>query len=291
MKSVDLVFWSAAARTYDFKGHVEAARAGGFTSMAIAPEVYQAALEDGISPRDMRKMAEDIGAPLRYMDSLADWAPRRVPTECSADLRARFDVPTDYCFRMCDKLGLTSILAVPGYDAGDCQLPELTDGFGKLCERARTEGYWIDLEFMPFRGMPNLSDAWDIIQGVRPDNAGILVDVWHFSKGDYDMDLLRSIPGEYLVGMQVDDGVMHQVGSSLFDDTSNYRNFPGEGEMAVAEIIKLIADKGHLRHVGPEVFSLEADALAPTEVGIRCGDTTRSVLRDAGVPYLTRQNA
>lgn len=289
MKSVDLVFWSAAARTYDFKGHVEAARAGGFTSMAIAPEVYQAALEDGISPRDMRKMADDIGAPLKYMDSLADWAPRRVPTECSPDLRARFDVPTDYCMRMCEKLGLNTILAVPGYDAGDCHLQELIDGFGKLCDRARIEGYWIDLEFMPFRGMTNLSDAWDIIQGVKPDNAGILVDVWHFSKGAYDMDLLRSIPGEYLVGMQVDDGVMHQVGTSLFDDTSNYRNFPGEGSMAVVEIIKLIADKGHLRHVGPEVFSLEADALAPTEVGIRCGETTRNVLRQAEVPYLTRK--
>lgn len=288
MKSVDLVFWSAAARTYGFREHVEGAGAGGFTSMAIAPEVYQAALEDGISPKDMRKMAEDAGAPLRYLDSLADWAPVRIPTECSPDLLARFDVSTDYCFRMCDKLGLTSIMAVPSYDAGTCQRSDLIDGFGKLCDRARTEGYWVDIEFMPFRGMANLSDAWDIVKAVNPGNAGILIDVWHFSKGAYELDLLRTIPGEYLVGMQVDDGMMRQVGSSLFDDTSNYRNFPGEGEMAVVEIIKIVADKGHLRHVGPEVFSLEADALSPTEVGVRCGDTTRNVLRDAGVPYATR---
>jgi len=281
--SVDLVFWSAAVRNYGFKQHVEAAKAGNFTSMAIAPEVYQTALEEGISPSEMRKMAEDAGAPLRYLDSLADWAPRRVPTECSPDLRARFDVPTDYCFRMCDKLGLTSILAVPGFDAGDCELPQLVDGFGKLCDRARVEGYWVDLEFMPFRGMANLSDAWHILNGVRPANAGILVDVWHFSKGAYDMELLRAIPGEYLVGMQVDDGVFHQVGTSLFDDTSNYRNFPGEGEMDVVEIIDVIAKKGHLRHVGPEVFSLEADALSPQAVGRRCGETTRKVLSDAGV--------
>lgn len=39
MIEVDLVFWSAAARKHGFKEHVEAARAGGFTSMAIAPEV------------------------------------------------------------------------------------------------------------------------------------------------------------------------------------------------------------------------------------------------------------
>lgn len=289
MNNVDLVFWSAAARTHDFKGHVAAAKAGGFTSMAIAPEVYQTSLEDGISPKDMRAMAEDAGAPLRYLDSLTDWAPIRTPTECSADLRARFDVPTDYCFRMCEKLGLNSILAVAGFDPGRCELSQLIDGFGKLCDRAKGEGYWIDLEFMPFWGMPKLSDAWAILKGADPDNAGILVDVWHFSKGAYELDLLRSIPGKYLRGMQIDDGVMRQVGSSLFDDTSNHRNFPGEGEMAVVEIISMIAAKGHLAHVGPEVFSLEADALSPVDVGRRCGDTTRDVLRRAGVPFEVRE--
>lgn len=284
---VDFVFWPASARAHGFRGHVEAARAGGFTALAIAPETYLDALESGLTPSDMKAMATDAGAPLRYLDSLTDWAPIRVPAECSPELRARFDVSTDHSFRMCEKLGLTSILAVAGYDKGTVELSRLIDGFGRLCERAKVQGYWIDLEFMPFWGMPNLSDAWAIVSGVNPSNAGILVDVWHFSKGAYELDLLKSLPAKHLAGIQIDDGVRRQVGKSLFDDTINYRNFPGEGEFDVVEIIKIVAGKGNLRHVGPEVFSLEADALSATEAGERSGDTSRKVLAEAGVKLAT----
>jgi sugar phosphate isomerase/epimerase len=283
MSTIDFVFWPASARVHGFRGHVEAARAGGFTSLAIAPETYQDALESGLTPDDMKAMAADAGAPLRYLDSLTDWAPIRVPAECSPELRARFDVSTDHSFRMCEKLGLTSILAVAGYDKGTVEQSRLIDGFGRLSERAKQHGYWIDLEFMPFWGMPNLSDAWAIIEGVNPSNAGILVDVWHFSKGAYEVNLLRSLPGKHLAGMQIDDGVKRQVGTSLFDDTINYRNFPGEGEMDVEEIIRIVAEKGNLRHVGPEVFSLEADALSARDAGIRSAETSRKVLARAGV--------
>ncbi|WP_287198667.1 TIM barrel protein [Mesorhizobium sp.] len=168
LPSIDFVFWPASARIHGFRGHVEAAKAGGFTALAIAPETYLDALESGLTPSDMKAMAADAGAPLRYLDSLTDWAPIRVPAECSPELRARFDVSTDHSFRMCEKLGLTSILAVAGYDKGTVELPRLVDGFGRLCERAHAQGYWIDLEFMPFWGMPNLSDAWAIVSGVNP---------------------------------------------------------------------------------------------------------------------------
>lgn len=285
MQPVDLVFWPASARVHGFRGHVEAARAGGFTSLAIAPETYLDALESGLTPHDMVAMAMDAGAPLRYYDSLTDWAPIRVPTDCSPDLRARFDVSADHAFRMCEKLGLTSILAVPGFDEGTVELGRMIDGFGKMCERAQRHGCWIDLEFMPFRGLAHLRDAWAIVSAVDPANAGILMDVWHFSKGDADVALLAEIPGRFLGGMQVDDGVHRQIGRSMFDDTNMHRNFPLEGEFDVLGLLRTVAGKGHLRHVGPEVFSAEADALSAGQAGVRSGDTTRAALRLAGVPF------
>lgn len=276
---------------HGFRGHVAAAQAGGFTSLAIAPETYLDALESGLTPRDMVSMAEDAGAPLRYLDSLTDWAPIRVPTECSPDLRARFDVSTDHAFRVCEKLGLTSILAVPGFDEGAVEKGRLIDGFGGLCDRARTQGYWIDLEFMPFRGLAHLADAWAIVGGVDPANAGILVDTWHFSKGDRDFELLEAIPGRFLAGMQISDGMYGQVGRSLFDDTNMHRNFPLEGEFDIVGILRIIAAKGHLRHVGPEVFSGEADALTAVQSGHRSGDTTREALRLAAIPFTQAQSS
>ncbi len=285
MQPVDLVFWPASARVHGFRGHCASARAGAFTSLAIAPETYLDALESGLTPRNMVSMAADAGAPLRYLDSLTDWAPIRVPAECSPDLRARFDVSADHAFRMCEKLGLTSILAVAGFDKGTVGKTRLIDGFGGLCDRAARLGYWIDLEFMPFWGLPNLANAWEIVSAVNPKNAGILVDIWHFSKGDRNLALLESIPGRFLAGMQIDDGVHRQVGRSMFDDTNMHRSFPLEGEFAVVEILRIVAGKGCLRHVGPEVFSAEADALTAEQAGRRSGDTTREALRLAGVPF------
>lgn len=287
MQPVDLVFWPASARVHGFRGHVEAARAGGFTSMAIAPETYLDALESGLTPSDMVSMAADAGAPLRYLDSLTDWAPIRVPAECSSELRARFDVSADHAFRMCEKLGLSSILAVAGFDKGRVPQETLVEGFGRLCARAHEQGYWIDLEFMPFWGLPNLADAWAIVGAVDPVNAGILIDTWHFSKGNRDLELLNTIPGRFLAGMQINDGVYRQVGQSMFDDTNMHRRFPLEGEFEIAEVIRAVAGKGHLRHVGPEVFSGEADALDAGQAGRRSGDTTREALRLAGVPFAT----
>ena len=138
---------------------------------------------------------------------------------------------------------------------------------------------------MPFRGLAHLADAWAIVGAVNPDNAGILVDTWHFSKGERDLDLLDAIPGRFLAGMQVSDGMHRQVGGSLFDDTNMHRSFPLEGEFEIETILRIVAGKGHLRHVGPEVFSSEADALSAVETGRRSGETTREALRRASVAF------
>lgn len=46
--------------------------------------------------------------------------------------------------------------------------------------------------------------------------------------------------------------------------------------------------KGHLRTIGEEVFSLEADAMDADTAGRRAGKTTRAVLAEAGMKVSTR---
>lgn len=40
MSDLDLVFWPAPVRKHPFEAHVRAAKAGGFTSLAIAATPY-----------------------------------------------------------------------------------------------------------------------------------------------------------------------------------------------------------------------------------------------------------
>ena len=282
--NIDYVFWPASVCRYSFRENVEAAAAGGFTSLAVAPETYRRAISSGSSVAELRRMADDNGVKLRHLDSLTDWAPIRVPSEVSPELRERFDISADECFAICEALGLETILAVAGYDRGVISLDVLIDGFGRLCDRAAQSGLWVDLEFMPFWGLSDLAVAWAIIDGAQRENCGIMVDTWHFSKGTPDFELLRSLPGHRLVSVQVADAMKHQFGSNLFEDTVRFRKFPGEGQLPVVEILKILHQKGQLRHIGPEVFSDEADELSPAAAGKRSAESLGRVLEAAGIP-------
>ncbi|MEP3687141.1 MAG: sugar phosphate isomerase/epimerase family protein [Sulfitobacter dubius] len=275
------VFWPAAVRTHGFATHVRAARIGGFTHLAVDPITWRNARADGLSDTDMVTMAGDAGLTISHLDTITDWAPIRVPDEVNPALAGKFDIDADECFRMCAGLGITDMLAVAGYDLGAVPFDTLVDGFGRLCDRAKAEGIWVDLEFMPFWGLPNLEDAWAIVEAVGANNSGILIDTWHFPKGKYDPDLLRSIPELHLKSCQVADALKQQEGTSLFDDTAHYRKFGGEGEMPVVEILSILREKG-LENIGPEVFSDAADAMHVDDVGRVSGSTLRNVMTSAG---------
>ncbi|WP_141714806.1 hypothetical protein [Micromonospora mirobrigensis] len=110
----------------------------------------------------------------------------------------------------------------------------------------------VQLEFVPVFGVPNL-------------------------------DLLRSIPAEYLWSAQLADGAREPQGESLADDGLNYRAFAGEGDIPLVDVLRILAEKGNLRQAGPETFSRVADAMDPVEAGRRDGETTRAVLARAGI--------
>jgi sugar phosphate isomerase/epimerase len=111
-----------------------------------------------------------------------------------------------------------------------------------------------------------------------------MLDTWHFAKGNADFELLRSLPAERLVSVQVADALLKQRGMTLFEDTVKYREFPGEGELPIVEILMILQEKGQLRRIGPEVFSDEADTLSPEAAGQRSGDSLWRVLQAAGIP-------
>src|SRR5260370_14646318 len=167
---IDYVFWPAPVRRYSFREHLDAAAVGGFTSLAVAPEAYRQAISSGISAKDMLAMASAKGVILGHLDTLTDWAPTRVPAEVDARLPARFDVTADECFRTCEALGLKTILAGSRYDKGPFPLEIFIYGFGLLCDRAALYSLWVDLEFMPFWGLPELASAWAIVGGVLREN-------------------------------------------------------------------------------------------------------------------------
>ena len=230
-------------------------------------------------------MAADAGVPLRHLDTLTSWAPFQLnPGDFDQEMNERWTTPVERGLDICAELGLQQILATAAYRPSAVPLRQLTDGFGDLCLRAARLGIWVDLEPMPFFGCPTVAAAWEIVGGAAQPNSGILVDSWHFFKAGQSLEALTGIPGHCLRTMQISDAPTRQISATLIEDTIKHRCWPGQGELPVTDLIRAVAAKGHLRAIGQEVFSLEADAMTAEDAGRVAGETTRAAFRKAGVP-------
>ena len=276
--AMDFVFWPACVRLRPFREHVEAAVAGGFTSLVVSTDTIDEAAQSGLSLLEMKRIAEDAGVPIRHYDSLTAWAPIRLPSWAPARMRARFDVPMTRALDICDALRVTNIVAVAAFPHNTLDQDQLIEGFADLCDLVAKAGIRVELEFMPILGVPDLATAWDIVRGATRNNSGLMLDTWHFVKSGSSIELLRSIPGEYLRSIQLSDGYADLRGKDLFEDMIQWREFPGEGELPVLDLFKIASSVGKLRHVGPEVFSKRADSMAAREAGTRSGAAMRAIL-------------
>jgi sugar phosphate isomerase/epimerase len=239
---LDLVFWPGPVRTKPFVEHVRAAQAGGFTSMAVGADTYRAAIGSGLSPQAVIGMAENAGVPIRHFEAFADWAPIDLAAGDGA-LKNKFDPAAGDAFAIAERLGVRTILAFPAFDVAQAPpVDVLTEGFAQLCDRAADAGMDVQLEFVPVFGVPNLSDAWTIVRQADRPNSGITMDTWHFFRGDFDLELLRSIPAGFLWSAQLADGAREPQGESLADDGLNYRAFAGEGDIPVVDVVRILAE-------------------------------------------------
>ncbi|WDD92710.1 sugar phosphate isomerase/epimerase [Burkholderia sp. FERM BP-3421] len=282
-KNIDFIYWPASTRNGGIREHIAAASAGGFTSMAIAADTYFDARAAGLSVRDMKALAGDAGIEIRHFDTVTDWAPVRFPEFLTGQLKRRFDVALDTCLEICEAFELKTILAFPGFKAGEVDEAILVERFARLCDRVAPMDILVQLEFSPIFGLRDIAQAYAIVAAANRGNASLLLDTWHFLKGNPDFDLLEKIPAQLLRGVQVADGLTHFKGGDLFDETINNRKFVGEGDLPLKKVLSILKARGALDMVGPEVFSADADVLSPEAAGRRDGVTTKRLCLALGI--------
>ena len=92
------------------------------------------------------------------------------------------------------------------------------------------------LEFTPVPPIGSLATAWEIVRDADRPNGGILFDTWHFFRGQPDLELLATIPGDRIFSVQFSDGAA-EIRESLVKDTYRHRMLPGEGVFDLAGVI------------------------------------------------------
>lgn len=281
---MQIALWPACVKTHSFQQQVAAASAAGFDNLAVSPPVYRALRDAGHSAAELRAIGADHGIRLSHYDGFSDWAPLRFSPSLPEGARAIFDFSAQQCLDICGELGLDKICAVGAFNAGEVELDALVDGFARFCEKAAPLGIQVDLEFLPMWAIADLATAWDIVRRAGCANGAILLDTWHFMRGNPDMTLLRSLPAGAIRTVQIADAGPRPQGVDLFEDTLRFRRLPGEGEFPLREILTLLRDKGGVTNIGPEIYADRMDALDANTAAQLAASSTRQLLREIGWP-------
>ncbi|TAK99327.1 MAG: sugar phosphate isomerase/epimerase [Rhodospirillaceae bacterium] len=261
----DWVMYHHTVRSLPLKEQFRAASLAGCGALTTGPHEYLTMLTQGISTRDMKKMAADFGIRFDHLDAFARWVPQR-PDQIAEMMR--YD--EDDFFRIADALEAKSLGAIALFPKGAISMNEMIDGFGQLCRRAARHGLKVALEFIPMGAVYDLATAWQIISSVNAPNSGIVFDFWHYYRGHPDDALLRSIPGRWIAGVQFDDATATlPTGVTMVEDTVMRRKAPGEGEFRIREVVAILRDIGGLNNPGPEILSAEFDKMTAEEIAAK----------------------
>lgn len=275
-----ITLWPACVRTHDLRAQLAAAKACGYTHLPIGRVAYKSLRHEGLSDADIVDLYASYGIKPGHYDGFSDWAPVRFNDDLPDEAKAVFDSSADECLEICQNLGIDRVCATGTFHAGQFALEQLSAGFHDFCRQAEAAKVQVDLEFLPMWGVPDLETAWKILTPDRPNNGHLMIDSWHFYRGNPDLELLESLPPGTIETVQLADALHKLQNDNLFEDCLCYRRPPGEGELDLQRFLEALSRQNVL-DIGPEIFSIELDQLDAQTAARNCLDATMKTLKRA----------
>lgn len=271
------VMYFGTVRSLPLCAQLRVASAIGAAVLTIGPLEYRALRAAGVSAHEIRQRAADAGVQIQHLDPFIRWVPDSV--SATGNPRYHTHPDEDELFRTAEELGARSVSVVGMFAHGALAPSQIVDCFGTFGAKAAAHGLRCDLEFVPIWGIPDLAAAWDLISQAQAPDSGVMFDIWHYTRGNPDDELLQRIPERYITGVQLSDGTATSPpGRDALEDTRHYRRPPGQGEFRVREIVALLRKIGGLNNVGPEIFSATFDGLPEQDIAATCRDAMRWAL-------------
>jgi sugar phosphate isomerase/epimerase len=278
----DLVLCAGTLRRgTGFAERLAAAVAGGYSAVSLWGRDYAAARAEGLSDADLRVMLDDHGLVVAELDPAWWWLPGaadiRIPPE--HDTEEVFGFGEDDLFAVADALGARSLNAVDVF-GGTWDVDQAAEAFAGLCTRAREHGLLVHIEWLAWSRIPDLATARRIVELAGQPNGGLCVDAWHLVRAGDTLEDLAAVPGELILGVQLDDGPL-EAEDDLVSATLHQRLLPGHGGFDLVGIVGALAASGTTAPIGVEVFSDELHRLDPVEAAVAAATATRAVLEAA----------
>jgi sugar phosphate isomerase/epimerase len=265
-------------RDVAFRDRLEATVAGGFAGISLWGRDYAQARAEGLTDADLRTMLDDHGLAVAELDPAWWWTPGAdavsIPPEL--DVQDVFRFGERELFAIADAVGARSINAVDVF-GGEWSVDDAAAALAGLCDRAVEHGLLVHVEFLPWSRFPDVAAAWEVVRLADRPNAGIAVDAWHWFRGRPDPAGLRAVPGDRVLGVQLDDGPA-QAEANLIEATLHERRLPGDGDFDLTGLLDVLSEIEAAAPFGVEVFFDELQARGAMEAAKLAGDAARRLL-------------
>ncbi|HLY91192.1 MAG TPA: TIM barrel protein [Acetobacteraceae bacterium] len=245
---------------------LEAAAAIGFDGI----EIFENDLLtfDG-SPEDVRAIAEGLGLTITIFQPFRDFEAMPDPQRTRNLDRAerKFDVM--------QALGTDLVLVCSNTHAAtlDDDARAAAD-LAEMAERAKRRSLRVGYEALAWgRHVNRWRRAWKIVQAADHEALGLIVDSFHTLAVDDDAAGIADVPAEKLFFVQLADAPKLAMDSLSW--SRHFRNFPGQGQLPVADFLRSVLDAGYQGPLSLEIFNDEFRA-APARLIAR--DGLRSLL-------------
>ena len=220
-------------RDHPLDDRLRAAGAAGFAGIGLYAGEFIRLREQGFTVSGLRDLLDASDVCLAEIEVLAGWG-ARTPTDT-------YHAFEDVVWELVDAFESRYVQAIGPYEGS---ISDAAERFGGVCDRAAEHGAVVGLEFLPFTNIVDAADALAIVQEADRPNGGVCVDIWHHARGANDLGLIRAIPPELVVGVQMSDGPRRPTISDYKDDCLRCRVPPGEGEFGAVEFVRTISDAG-----------------------------------------------
>ena len=251
---------------------VEAASRAGFGGISLFASDYREAKRDGWSDGDLRSLLEDHALEIAELDPLLRWIPGLPDADKGPADEARF-------YAIAEALGARSLNVALGMP-GEVPFDAIVEAFAAVCDRANDHGLLAHLEFLPWTCIGDLPRAMSIIERAGKANGGVMFDTWHHARSGLPDSCLDEVDCAAVIAIQINDAPA-QAEHNLVDETMHRRRIPGEGDIALADILRRLRRGGCTAPIGVEVFSDELAIRPFDETARRCAEATRSILKNA----------
>lgn len=257
---------------HSFAARCAAAAAAGFAGIGLHADDLARTVEAGLPVPEMKAVLRDHGLSVVEIEFLGGWT----------DLAPGVSAPSAAAIEaVAHEFGGRHVSA--GEFRGDVALDAAAAAAALRAhaDRLARLDLLVAVEAFPWSALGRVETAIDLVRRSGAANAGIMVDVWHFANTGATVELLADLPGAGIAAVQLNDGPL--VHEDFLTAARTRRALPGRGDLDVVGVVRAVRSAGFDGPWCVEVNTPEFRALPVAEAARLAADTSRAVLRAAGV--------